>query len=131
MFEELAETPASLVFYESGPRLAESLADMAAVFGPRPAAVARELTKMFEEFRRASLLELAAYYEEAGAPKGEIVVVIGPPLEKEIDPGELDAFLRAALMRGGVKEAANDAAEKFGIAKRDAYARALVLKDET
>jgi 16S rRNA (cytidine1402-2'-O)-methyltransferase len=129
VFEELRETPASLIFYETGPRLAESLADMADVLGPRPAAVARELTKMFEEFRRAPLDELAAHYAEAGAPKGEIVVVVGPPLEQDADPEALDAFLREALKRGGVKEAANEAAEKLGVSKRDAYARALQLKD--
>ena len=70
---------ATLIFYESGPRLAESLADMADMLGPRPAAVARELTKMFEETRRDTLDALAAHYAEAGAPKGEIVVIVGPP----------------------------------------------------
>lgn len=128
--QELADTPATLILYESGPRLADSLADMAEVLGARPATVARELTKMFEEFRRATLPELAAHYAEAGAPKGEIVVVIGPPLEAEADPEALDAFLRTALTRGGVKEAANEAAALMGVSKREAYARALILKDE-
>src|SRR5690606_2842331 len=79
---ELADVDATLILYESGPRLAESLADMAEMLGARPAAVARELTKMFEETRRDTLDVLAAHYAEAGGPRGEIVVVIGPPLER-------------------------------------------------
>ncbi|MBP0575553.1 16S rRNA (cytidine(1402)-2'-O)-methyltransferase, partial [Mycobacterium tuberculosis] len=76
---ELKPLPATLVLYETGPRLPESLADLAEGLGPRPAAVCRELTKAFEEVRRGDLAALAAYYAEAGAPKGEIVLVIGPP----------------------------------------------------
>lgn len=125
---ELAEIDATLVFYESGPRLAESLADMAAALGPRPAAVARELTKMFEETRRDALAALAAHYSEAGAPKGEIVIVVGPPERAEISDEALDDFLRAALTRGGVKEAASAAASELGVARKRAYARALDLK---
>ncbi len=124
----LADIDASLVFYESGPRLAEALADMAEALGPRPAAVARELTKMFEETRRDSLPALAAHYAEAGAPKGEIVVVVGPPLEVEVTPEALDAFLREALERGGVKEAASEAAKRLGVPRKRAYTRALELK---
>ena len=128
-FDELADVQATLIFYETGPRLAESLADMAAAFGPRPASVARELTKLFEEVRRDTLDVLAAHYAEAGAPKGEIVVVIAPPPEAaEIDDAALDAFLRQALTRGSVKEAASEAHQHFGIARKRAYARALALK---
>jgi 16S rRNA (cytidine1402-2'-O)-methyltransferase len=126
---ELADVEASLIFYETGPRLAESLADMAEVLGARPAAVARELTKMFEETRRAPLDELAAHYAEAGAPKGEIVVVVGPPPERgEVSEEALDAFLMRALSRG-VKEAASEAARDLGVPRKRAYARALELKD--
>src|SRR5690606_18307502 len=100
---------ATLVLFESGPRLAESLADMAEVLGPRPAAVARELTKMFEETRRDSLAALAEHYAAAGAPKGEIVIVVGPPPPSgEVSDDELDAYLLGALSRG-VKEAASGA----------------------
>ncbi|MGE3142271.1 MAG: 16S rRNA (cytidine(1402)-2'-O)-methyltransferase, partial [Hyphomonadaceae bacterium] len=95
--EDLAAIPATLVFYETGPRLAESLADMAAAFGPRPAVIARELTKMFEEFRRDDLASLAASYA-AAPPKGEIVVLVeGPPEAPPTDEATLDAFLREAL----------------------------------
>jgi 16S rRNA (cytidine1402-2'-O)-methyltransferase len=126
---ELAEIDATLILYESGPRLAESLADMAETLGPRPAAVARELTKMFEETRRETLGALAAHYERAGAPKGEIVVIIGPPPPRgEVSDEDLDAFLARALPRG-VKEAASEAARELGVPRKRAYARALELKD--
>jgi 16S rRNA (cytidine1402-2'-O)-methyltransferase len=129
LFEELCDIRASLVFYETGPRLAESLADMAAVFGRREAAVGRELTKLFEEFRRGTLEALAAHYGAAGAPKGEIVVVVAPPAQAaEASDEALDAALRAALARGGVKEAAAEAAARLGVARKRAYARALALK---
>lgn len=124
----LASVEASLVFYETGPRLAESLADMASVLGDRPAAIARELTKLFEETRRATLSQLAAHYAQAGPPKGEIVVIIGPPLQTEVSDAALDAFLREALTRGGVKDAASEAAEQLGVPRKRAYARALELK---
>ena len=126
---EVADADATLIFYETGPRLADSLADMADVLGSRPAAVTRELTKMFEEARRAPLTELAAHYAEAGAPKGEIVVVIGPPETKgEVSDEALDAFLLRALARG-VKEAASEAARDLGVPRKRAYQRALELKD--
>jgi len=127
---EIADADATLIFYETGPRLAESLADMAEVLGVRPAAVARELTKMFEETRRGPLPELAAHYGEAGGPKGEIVVVVGPPLPQgEVSDDELDAFLGSVLARG-VKEAASEAARELGVPRKRAYARALALKGQ-
>jgi 16S rRNA (cytidine1402-2'-O)-methyltransferase len=126
---ELAEIDATLIFYESGPRLIESLADMAETLGARPAAVARELTKLFEETRRGSLEELAQHYAEAGAPKGEIVIVVGPPARAEEASDEaLDAFLEGVLERG-VKEAASEASRALGVPRKRAYARALALKD--
>jgi len=126
--EALAPIEATLVFYESGPRLAESLADMQAALGDRPAAVARELTKLFEETRRDTLQALAAQYAQAGAPKGEIVVIVAPPPHAEVSNDVLDAFLSDALTRGGVKDAAQAAADELGVARKRAYARALELK---
>jgi 16S rRNA (cytidine1402-2'-O)-methyltransferase len=124
-----AAIDATLVFYETGPRLSESLADMVAALGPRPAAVARELTKMFEETRRDTLDLLAAHYVEQGPPKGEIVVIVGPPPEApEASDESLDAYLVDALMRLSVKEAAQAAAAELRVARSRAYARALVLK---
>lgn len=127
--QSLAAVDATLVFYESGPRLAESLADMASGLGARSAAVARELTKMFEETRRDTLDVLAAHYAQYGAPKGEIVVVVGPPPEApETSAESLDAYLVDALMRMSVKEAAQAAAAELRVSRSRAYARALVLK---
>lgn len=126
---ELADIDATLILYETGPRLAESLADMAEVLGARQAAVARELTKMFEETRRDTLDALAAHYAQAGGPRGEIVVVVGPPLAKgEVSEEALEAFLLKALPRG-VKEAASEAARDLGVPRKRAYQRALELKD--
>jgi len=126
----LAEVPATLVFYESGPRLAASLSDLAQTLGDdREAAVARELTKLFEETRRGTLASLAAHYTENGHPKGEIVMLIGPPLAVEVTEESLDAALLEALQSQSVKAAANEVAAKLGIPKRDAYQRALTLKD--
>lgn len=124
---ELAGVPATLIFYEGASRLPESLADMAEVFGPRRAAVARELTKRFEEVRRGALPELTASY--SAPPKGEVVVVVGPPPEPEApEEAVLDAALKAALAELPVKGAAAQVAEQFGIPRKEAYARALALK---
>ena len=125
----LAAIDATLILFETGPRLAASLADMNQAFGPRPAALARELTKLFEEIRRAGLDELAAHYAAAGAPKGEIVIVIAPPPDPApAEAEQIDAFLRAALTRAGVSQAAAEAATALGVPRRLAYARALALK---
>jgi 16S rRNA (cytidine1402-2'-O)-methyltransferase len=128
---ELGTLRATLIFFESAQRLAASLADMAAELGDRPAAVARELTKLFEEVRHGSLADLARHYEAAGPPKGEIVVVVGPPLPKEAATAQdLDASLKAALARLTVRDAASEVAEALGLKRRDVYARALELADE-
>lgn len=127
---ELATVPATLIFYESGPRLAASLADMAETLGPaREAAVARELTKLFEETRRGTLESLAAHYAEHGKPKGEIVVLVGPPGEQAAASAEeIKAALTLALQTRPTKAAANEVAARFGLPKRDVYQLALTLK---
>jgi len=128
--EELSRIPATLVFYETGPRLAACLADMAEALGPlRDACVARELTKLFEETRRAPLGELASHYANAGAPRGEIVLLVGPPVDTGPSEADLDVALAEALQTLPTKQAANSVAEAFGIPKREAYRRALELKD--
>ena len=127
--EELKSVPASLIFFESGPRLAESLAAMADVLGPREAAVARELTKLHEEVRRGPLPSLAAHYEKAGPPKGEITVVVGPPAEVVTDTAAIDTALKAALVFMPVKAAAEMIAGLTGVPRKSVYDRALVLKD--
>ena len=100
---------------------------MHAAFGERRGVVARELTKIHEEFRAAPLGELAASYPDA-APKGEIVVIIDPPEEKPASPEALDEFLRKALAEMSVKDAAAAAADALGVPRKEAYERSLALK---
>ena len=121
---------ATLVFFEAPHRLPESLADMAEMLGERPAAVARELTKMFEEVRRGSLPTLAAHYAAAGPPKGEIVVVVGAAPEAPPEEAGLDARLRRALAGMSLRDAAEAVAEATGLPRRQVYARALELIEE-
>ena len=127
---EAAQLAHTAVFYEAPHRLQETLADMAAAFGgEREITIARELTKMFEEVRRASLTELAAHYAAQAEVRGEIVLVIAPPGEAAAPPGEaLDAALRQAMAGASVKDAAAEIAARFGLKRRDVYARALELK---
>lgn len=125
---EVAPVPATLVFYESPRRLADALADMATVLGDRPAAVCRELTKKFEETRRGTLADLAADYAAADAPKGEIVVVVGPPAPDAAGAGDLDAALVAAMAEHSLKDAAAVVAGRLGLPRKQVYARALELK---
>jgi 16S rRNA (cytidine1402-2'-O)-methyltransferase len=125
---ELARIPASLVLFESGPRLAGALADLAAGLGAREAAVCRELTKLHEEVRRGSLAELAAHYATAAEPRGEIVLVIGPAAAPAPGGGDVDALLRQALERLSVKEAVAEIAAVTGEPRREIYQRALALK---
>jgi 16S rRNA (cytidine1402-2'-O)-methyltransferase len=126
-FEGLADVGATLVFYETAPRLAETLEEMAAAFGDRRAVVARELTKRFEEFREENLMKLSENYKNEPT-KGEIVIVVWPPGKKEASEADLDSFLADALKTLPVKEAASAAAEALGVSRNTAYARALDLK---
>jgi len=129
-FEELARVPATLIFYESPHRLADCLADAAAVLGAgRPAAVARELTKTFEECVRAPLGELAATFA-ARTVKGEIVVVVGPPAEETTSEADIDAMLRAALARQAPGRAVAEVARLTGADRKALYERAMALKAE-
>jgi len=130
---EVAPVRASLVVLEAPHRLAEALDDMAATLGARPAAVARELTKLYEEVRRGSLPELAAHYAAAGAPKGEVVVVVGPPAADAApaaSEAEIDARLAVALETASVRDAAAAVAADCGLPRRTVYARALALARE-
>jgi len=124
---EVASLRASLVLYESGPRLGDSLAALAAGFGDRPAAVIREITKLHEECVTGSLAELATRYADS-PPKGEIVIVIGPPAERgEASDDALDAALSEALARLSPSRAAAEVALALGVPRKRAYARALEL----
>jgi 16S rRNA (cytidine1402-2'-O)-methyltransferase len=130
----LAAVPATLIFYEAPQRIAKVLADLLSVLGPRPAAVARELTKRFEEVRRGPLDELAAHYEAADQPKGEIVILVGPPGSgadaAEMTDDDIDTALKAALANHSVREAAALVAAETGLPRRAVYARALKLRGD-
>ena len=126
---ERAGLSATLLWYEAPHRLAAMLADLALVFGDRPAAVARELTKRFEEVRRAPLPGLAAHYAEH-APRGEITVVVGPAPEEAADAADLDTLLRASLATLSLREAVAAVAEATGLPRKQVYARALEVKEE-
>jgi len=102
---------------------------MAEVLGPREAAVARELTKRFEEVRRGDLAELAAHYEQDGPPRGEVVLVVGPPVAGLLpDAASLDAAILGADDTRPLKEISAAIAERFGMKRRDVYERALELR---
>jgi 16S rRNA (cytidine1402-2'-O)-methyltransferase len=127
---ELAPIPGTLVFFESPRRLADVLADLAAVLGTRPGAIARELTKHFETVRRGSLTELAHALAAEEPPKGEIVVLVAPPAENETaeaSEATIDAKLRDALRTLSVKDAASVVAADSGQKRRKVYARAIAL----
>ncbi len=126
-FEELAGIRATLVFFEGGSRLASSLADMAAVFGPREAAVARELTKLYETVTRGPL-DLLAADPAMDFPKGELVVLVAPGREEAASAADADAALADALTRLKPAEAAAEVAEALGLPRRDLYRRAMELK---
>ena len=125
VLEELKSIRATLVFYETGPRLGDALSAMAAMLGPREAAVAREITKLHEECVTGVLSELAERYADA-PPKGEIVIVVAPPGEaKAASDSDLDAALEEALQRLSPSRAAAEVAELLGVPRKRAYARAL------
>jgi 16S rRNA (cytidine1402-2'-O)-methyltransferase len=122
---EVAGVRATLVLYESGPRLGDTLAALGKRLGDRPAAVARELTKLHEECVTGTLVELAQRYSGA-APKGEIVIVVGPPAApQKATEAELDAALDEALTRLSPSRAAAEVAERLNVPRKRAYARAL------
>lgn len=126
-FEELAGIRATLAFFEGGSRLAASLADMAQVFGDREACVCRELTKLHETVVRGRLSTFAGDPQFA-APKGEIVVLVGPGRETAATAADADAALKDALARLRPAEAAAEVAKALGLPRRDLYRRAMELK---
>lgn len=127
---ELAGLRATHIFYEAPHRLVAFLHDAAVIFGPRPAAVCRELTKHFEDVKRGTLRELASYYE-ATAPRGEIVVVIGPAEIEQTGEADLDEALRTALGSMSIRDAAAAVATATGLPKKQVYKRALDLSQTT
>ena len=127
LFAELAPIRASLVFFEGASRLGDCLADMAAVFGPREAVVARELTKLYETLSRGTL-DVLAVDPKLQSPKGEVVIVVAPGEAAPASAEDADTALREALVRLGPSEAAAEVAGALGLSRRELYRRALVLK---
>ena len=124
---EIASVRATLIIYESGPRLGDTLGALRKQLGPRDAAVARELTKLHEECVTGSLTELTDRYSSV-VPKGEIVIVVGPPAEVQaVSQGDLDTLLEAAMADLSPSRAAAEVAGRLGIPRKRAYARALEL----
>src|SRR5450631_3642915 len=128
--EEIKAIPATLVLFETGPRIAAALADLAAGLRLREAAVCRELTKFYEEVRRGDLVSLAHEYAEGAEERGEIVIVIAPPGAPPSDAADLDTLLRQALGRVSVKEAVAEIAAVTGRPRREVYQRALALAQD-
>ncbi len=124
---ELASVPATLVLFESGPRLAAALADLADGLGPRAAAICRELTKLHEQVRRGTLAELARDYAQGAETRGEIVIIVSAPAEDAAQPQDVDDLLRQALARASVKDAVGEVALATGRPRREVYQRALAL----
>jgi len=124
---EIARIPATLVLFESGPRLAEALSDLADVLGPRQAAICRELTKLHEEVARETLPALAARYARGGETRGEFVLVIAPPSEDAPSLDDIDGLLRRTLGESSLKDAVAAVADATGQPRRDIYRRALAL----
>jgi 16S rRNA (cytidine1402-2'-O)-methyltransferase len=124
---ELASIPATLVLFESGSRLAPTLADLAAAFGKRAAATCRELTKLHEEVRRGDLETLARDYAAGAELRGEFVVVVAPPADDDGTSDNVDELLLQALRRVSVKDAVGEVALATGRPRREVYQRALIL----
>jgi 16S rRNA (cytidine1402-2'-O)-methyltransferase len=129
---ELARIDATLVMFESGNRVQDTLADLAQIMGGRDAAICRELTKLHEEVRRGPLAELAQAYEQGAETRGEFVLVVGPPRADAniMTERDLDDLLRSSLSRDSVKDSVAHAVELSGRPRREVYARALELAKE-
>ena len=125
----LANVSATLVLFESGPRLASTLADLAAILGPRAGAVCRELTKLHEEVRCENLDDLARLYAAGAETRGEIVILVAPATDAR-DVADIDALLSRALSRGSVKDAVGEVAIATGRPRREIYQRALALSKD-
>ncbi len=129
LLRELAPVPATLVFFDTAPRLTKSLAAVGRTLPGREVSVARELTKLYEECRTGSAEELAAHYT-AHPPRGEIVLLVGPPGETETSDADADALLREALATLKPSQAAGEVARATGLDRKTLYARALELRDK-
>ncbi len=126
--EALSTVPAALIFYESPRRVPATLAEMADCLGDRPAALVREITKVFEDVRRASLSQLAAAFAESGPPRGEVVLVVAPPApQPTADDAQIDTMLGQTLATMSLRDAVDHVTAASGRQRRDVYRRALAL----
>ena len=125
--EEWKNVPGTLIAFETAPRLLDALGDIEKVLGNRRLAVTRELSKLHEEVRMSAVSDLIAHYELEGLPKGEIVLVIEPPLERTYSDDEIEAMLKDALKTMSTKDAAGFVAEQTGRGKKALYELALGL----
>lgn len=130
MLQKWQSCDATLIAYETAPRLQKALADIAAIMPTRTVAVTRELTKLYEEVKKGSPQELVKHYAENGAPKGEIVLVLSPPAPAQYDEAAIIDLLRPLLADHPVKKAAAQLADQTGWSKKDIYNLALKVKDE-
>ncbi len=128
--QSLASVDATLVVFESARRLLDTLPLLHEILGDRNAAVVREITKLFEETKRGTLSKLIAYYADNGEPKGEVVIVIGAPLQQEATAESIEAKLALLLQSHSVKEAAAILAENTGKPRKELYALALKMMDK-
>jgi 16S rRNA (cytidine1402-2'-O)-methyltransferase len=126
---EIVSLPATIVLFEAGSRIAETLAELAERLGAREAVICRELTKLHEEVRPGLLTEQAAHYAGDVERRGEFVILIGPPKEVPLQGGEIDAMLRSALANSSTKEAVDAVAGATGESRRYVYRRAIALKN--
>ncbi len=129
VLEQWSNVPSSLLAFETAPRLLGALKDIEAVLGIRSVAVVREITKKFEETQRGSAGELLAYYEGQGVPKGEIVLVIGPPEAQAFNAVQIEALLKDALQSMSTKDAAAEISKISGVAKKELYHKALKIME--
>jgi 16S rRNA (cytidine1402-2'-O)-methyltransferase len=130
---ELESIPGTLVFFEAPHRVEESLADLAAVLGDRPAAAARELTKKFEEIRCGSLSELVQIYAQGAEMRGEFVLLVGASNCEDVvlSDADIDTYLQKAMITHSAKDAAAIVSANLGLQKRQVYARAIILQRAT
>lgn len=129
LFNELKNINTTLVFYETALRLVKTLKVMADIFGRREIAVAREITKIYEECRNGTAAQLIGHFEQ-NPPKGEIVIMIAPPSEEDLPPVDIVEELRIRLQNMSLKNAVAEVAKLSGLPKKEVYAAALEIKDE-
>lgn len=128
---EQKDLETTLIFYDSARRLLNSLKDANYCLGERPAVIARELTKIHEDVQRGNILELIEYYEHSGSPKGEVVIIIGPPTKKpNVDTKELEIVLRELLTNNSLRDSVKLATDKLGVSRSIIYEHALKINRE-